>query len=78
MGTDSKIEYSASEPGVTAEAKDSHIDDASAKGPEPVYPKGLQLTFIAVALALALFLIALDMVSSCPALSPSLIERSSD
>ncbi|OAR01731.1 hypothetical protein LLEC1_03270 [Akanthomyces lecanii] len=61
MGNDSKVEYTASEPGATAEAKGSHVDDNSAKGPEPVYPKGLQLTFIAVALALALFLIALDM-----------------
>lgn len=44
------------------EARETGTND-DGQTSEVEYPKGLQLTFIAIALALALFLIALDMVS---------------
>lgn len=44
------------------EARETSTDD-DGQTSEVEYPKGFQLTFIAIALALALFLIALDMVS---------------
>lgn len=73
MGLDSKAEVTASEPSSLTETKDEHVNDqvndGSPKDREPVYPKGVQLTFIAIALALALFLIALDMVRTRPLLS---------
>ncbi|CRG85566.1 Putative HC-toxin efflux carrier TOXA [Talaromyces islandicus] len=61
MGLDSMVEVTASEPSSIIETKGEHVNDGSPKDREPVYPKGFQLTIIAIALALALFLIALDM-----------------
>ncbi|KAL6792255.1 putative efflux pump antibiotic resistance protein [Trichoderma sp. SZMC 28013] len=62
MGDDSKEEaVTASEPGSVVETKEDGEVNVLPKDHEPVYPKGFQLTFIAIALALALFLIALDM-----------------
>lgn len=70
MGDDSKEEaVTASEPGSVVETKEDGEVNVLPKDHEPVYPKGFQLTFIAIALALALFLIALDMVRIPPPLS---------
>ncbi|KAL7952597.1 putative efflux pump antibiotic resistance protein [Trichoderma compactum] len=61
MGGDSKEEVTASEPGSVVETKEDGEINVTPKEPEVVYPKGFQLTFIAIALGLSLFLVALDM-----------------